>query len=128
MEREEEELDGERGGRSFFVCYRRQYRYHLWFKKHHPTKVVIMPLKECIHNLTHSLLQRGAPKRRRGYGATPNPTKDITTSSSVDRRKIQSDSQRQPFTTSPTATVTGYTSNTSVCYYCLCSPLSTSCF
>ena len=120
MEREEEEV--------FFSCYRRQYRYHLWFKKHHPTKVVIMPLKECIHNLTHSLLQRGAPMRKRGYGATPNQTKDITTSSSVDRRKIRSDSQRQPFTTSPTATVTGYTSNTSVCYYCLCSPLSTSCF
>ncbi|OEU07038.1 hypothetical protein FRACYDRAFT_252509 [Fragilariopsis cylindrus CCMP1102] len=46
-----------------------------------------MQLKECIHNLTHSLLQQGAPMRKRGYGSTPNPTKDITTSSSVDGRK-----------------------------------------
>ena len=65
-----------------------------------------MPLKECIHNLTHSLLQRGAPIRKRGYGSTPNPVKDITTSSSVDGRKVRTDSDRQPFT-SPTATVTG---------------------
>ena len=66
-----------------------------------------MQLKECIHNLTHSLLQRGAPMRKRGYGSTPNPTKDITTSSSsVDGRKVRTDSDRQPFT-SPTATARG---------------------
>ena len=39
--------------------------------------------------------------RKRGYGATPKATKDITTSSSVDGRKVRSDSVRQPFT-SPT--------------------------
>jgi len=59
--------------------------YCYLYKKHHPGQVV-MPLKECIyiHNLTHSLLQRGAPMRKRGYGLSPSPTKDITTSSSVD--------------------------------------------
>ena len=65
-----------------------------------------MQLKECIHNLTHSLLQQGAPMRKRGYGSTPNPTKDTTTSSSVDGRKVRTDSDWQPFTP-PTAPVTG---------------------
>ncbi|OEU06358.1 hypothetical protein FRACYDRAFT_254789 [Fragilariopsis cylindrus CCMP1102] len=58
--------------------------------KHHPGQVV-MPLKECIHNLTHSLLQRGTPLRKRGYGGYPKATKDVTTSSSVDGRKVGSD-------------------------------------
>ena len=51
------------------------YRY--LFKKHHPGQVV-MPLKECIHNLIHSLLQQGTPMRKRGYGVSPKATKDIT--------------------------------------------------
>ena len=80
------------------------YRIYCYlFKKHHPGQVA-MPLKECIHNLTHSLLQQGAPLRKRGYGVSLKATKDITTSSSVDGRKVRSDSVRQPFT-SPTATV-----------------------
>ena len=83
------------------------YKIHCYlFKKHHTTKVV-MPLNECIHNLTHLLLQRGAPMRMRGYGSTPNLVKDTTTSSSVDGRKIQSDSQRDNHLPPPTATVTG---------------------
>ena len=47
------------------------------FKKYHPGQVVI-PLKECIHNLTHSLLQQGAPMRKIGCGVSPKATKDIT--------------------------------------------------
>jgi hypothetical protein len=44
------------------------------YKKHHPNQVV-MPMKDGIHNLTHSLLQRGNPMRKRGYGAPPSATK-----------------------------------------------------
>jgi hypothetical protein len=65
------------------------------YKKYHPERPVIMPLNKCIHNLTHSLLQRGDPMRKRGTGAPPNPTKDITTSSSVDGRKVRKDSKQQ---------------------------------
>ena len=73
------------------------YRIYCYlFKKHHPGQVA-MPLKECIHNLTHLLLQQGAPLRKRGYGVSSKATKDITTSSSVDRRKVRSDSDRQPY-------------------------------
>ena len=47
--------------RYFNMNINNAYKIHCYlFKKHHPTKVV-MPLKECIHNLTHSLLQRGDP-------------------------------------------------------------------
>ncbi|OEU11447.1 hypothetical protein FRACYDRAFT_245186 [Fragilariopsis cylindrus CCMP1102] len=92
--------------RYFNMNINNAYKIHCYlFKKHHPTKVV-MPLKECIHNLTHSLLQRGDTMRKRGSGAPPKATKDISTSSSVDGRKVRSDSVRQPFT-SPTTTVTG---------------------
>ena len=46
--------------------------------------------------------------RKRGYGSTPNPTKDTTTSSSVDGRKVRTDSDQQPFTSpTPTATARG---------------------
>jgi hypothetical protein len=37
-----------------------------------------MPLRLCINNLTHSLLQQGLDMRQRGYGAPPSATKDIT--------------------------------------------------
>jgi hypothetical protein len=36
--------------------------YCYLYRKHHPDEVV-MPLKDCIHNLTHSLLQRGDEMR-----------------------------------------------------------------
>jgi hypothetical protein len=58
-----------------------------------------MPLRECINNLTHYLLQQGLDMRRRGYGAPPSATKDVTTSSSGEGRSIRSDSNRQPFET-----------------------------
>jgi hypothetical protein len=61
------------------------------YKKYHPTQVV-MPLKERIHNLTHSLLQRGDDMRLRRCGPPPSATKDITTSSSQEGRKVRTDS------------------------------------
>jgi hypothetical protein len=64
------------------------------YKKYHPTQVV-MPLKEGIHNLTHSLLQRGDDMRLRKCGPPPSATKDIATSSSQEGRKVQTDSVQQ---------------------------------
>jgi hypothetical protein len=64
------------------------------YKKYRPTQVV-MPLKEGIHNLTHSLLQRGDDMRLRKCGPPPRATKDITTSSSQEGRKVRTDSVRQ---------------------------------
>ena len=59
-----------------------------------------MPLKECIHNWTRSLLQQGEEVRQRGVGSPPSAVKDITTSVCSDGRKVRSDAHRQPF--SPT--------------------------
>ena len=42
-----------------------------------------MPLKQCIHNLTHSLLQQGDFMRRRGVGSPPSAVTDIRTYQSV---------------------------------------------
>jgi hypothetical protein len=78
-----------------------------FYKKHHPERPVIMLLKDCIHNLTHSLLQRGDPMRKRGTGIPPNATKDTTTSSSVDGRTIRKDSKQQNFPSPPPARGTG---------------------
>jgi hypothetical protein len=66
-----------------------------------------MPLRECINNLTHSLLQQGLDMRQRGYGAPTSATKVITTSSSGEGRSIRSDSDRQPFETHPGPYATG---------------------
>ena len=73
--------------------------YVALFTEHHPNSIP-MPLKECIHNLAHSLLQQGDDVRRRGVGASPSAVKDITTSVCSDGRKVRSDAHRQPF--SPT--------------------------
>jgi hypothetical protein len=62
-----------------------------------------MPLKECIHNLTHSLLQRGDQMRKVGYGRSPSATKNITSSSSPDGRTVRKDSVRQPYIPDPLA-------------------------
>jgi hypothetical protein len=69
-------------------------------KKHHPDRKP-MSLRECINNLTRSLLQQGLDMRQRGYGAPPSATKDISTSSSGEGRSIRSDSNRPPFETPP---------------------------
>jgi hypothetical protein len=61
------------------------------YEKYHPGQVV-MPIKEAVHNLTHSFLQRGEPMRQRGYGAPPSATKDITTSSSSEGKQVRRDS------------------------------------
>jgi hypothetical protein len=66
------------------------------YKKYNPGQVV-MPIKEAVHNLTHSFLQRGDQMRQRGYGASPSARKDITTSSSNEGKQVCKDSVRQPF-------------------------------
>jgi hypothetical protein len=68
--------------------------------KHHLGRAP-MPLRECINDLTHSLLQQGLNMRQREYGAPPSARKDITTSSSGEGRSIRSDLNRQPFETPP---------------------------
>jgi hypothetical protein len=45
--------------------------------------------------------------RKRGYGAPPSATKDISTSSSPDGRAVRKDSGRQPFNSPPSAQGTG---------------------
>jgi hypothetical protein len=77
------------------------YKKHL-YKKHHGGRKP-MELKPCINNLTHSLLQEGEEMRQRGYGAPPGATKDISSTSSGEGRRIRSDSSRPAFS-SPAAT------------------------
>jgi hypothetical protein len=69
--------------------------YCVLHKKRHPDRK-LMPLRECINNLTQSLLQQGLGMRLRGYGAPPSATKDVSTSSSCEGRSIRSDSNRPP--------------------------------
>jgi hypothetical protein len=76
------------------------------YKKYHRGQVV-MPIKEAVHNLTHSFLQRGDPMRQRGYGASPSATEDITTSSSNEGKQVRRDSVRQPFIPEAVAHGTG---------------------
>ena len=61
-----------------------------------------MEMKDCINNLTHSLLQQGDEIRQRSYGFPPLPTKDLATTSSGDGRATRADARNQPFM-SPTA-------------------------
>jgi hypothetical protein len=56
-----------------------------------------MELKDCINNVTHSLLQEGEDIRQRSYSAPPSVTKDLTSTSSGDGRAIRSDAKNQPF-------------------------------
>jgi hypothetical protein len=66
------------------------------YKKYHPANVV-MEVKDCIHNLTHSLLQRGDEMRKRKCGPPPGASKDISTSSSTEGKKVRTDSIQQIF-------------------------------
>ena len=68
-----------------------------------------MEMKDCINNLTHSLLQQGDEIRQRSYGAPPLPTKDLTTTSSGDGRATRADARNQPFTSPTPANGTGGT-------------------
>jgi hypothetical protein len=54
------------------------------YNKYHPGRKP-MELKDCINNVTHSLLQEGEDIRQRSYGAPPSVTKDLTSSTSTER-------------------------------------------
>jgi hypothetical protein len=73
------------------------YKYYtVLYNMCHPGQIP-MPILNCIHNLTHSNLQRGEDIRQRGPGVPPSATKDITSTTSGDGRKVRSDSARQGF-------------------------------
>jgi hypothetical protein len=75
--------------------------YCALYNKYHPGRTP-MEMKDCINNLTRSLLQQSDEMRQRGYGAAPSATKDLTSTTSGDGWSIQADAKNQPFT-SPTA-------------------------
>jgi hypothetical protein len=79
--------------------------YCCLYEKHHPGRDP-MSLRECINNLTHSLLQQGPSmrerERERGVGAPPSATKNLYSTCSGEGRKVRIDSNRPAFT-SPTA-------------------------
>jgi hypothetical protein len=56
--------------------YNAKKLFYYLYKKYHPDPVV-MPIKEGIHNLTHSLLQRGDDMRQRKCGPPLSATKGI---------------------------------------------------
>ena len=60
-----------------------------------------MEMKDCINNLTHSLLQQGDEIRQRSYGVSPSATKDLTSTTSTDGRKKRADAKDQPFSPAP---------------------------
>jgi hypothetical protein len=57
-----------------------------------------MELKDCINNLTHSLLQQGDDMRQRLPGCPPSACKDLTSTVSGDGRSTRADAKNQPFT------------------------------
>jgi hypothetical protein len=61
--------------------------YCCLYKKHHPGREE-MKLKDCINNLTHSLLQQGDDIRQKAVGAPPSAIKNLETSSSGDGRRV----------------------------------------
>jgi hypothetical protein len=67
------------------------------YKKHHPERKP-MELKDCINNLTHSLLQQGDDMRQRLPGCPPSASKDLTSTVSGDGRATRADAKNQPFT------------------------------
>jgi hypothetical protein len=78
------------------------------YTKYHPGKDP-MELKDCINNVTHSLLQEGDDIRQRSYDAPPSLTKDLISSTSSDGRAIGSDAKNQPFTSPTPANGSGAT-------------------
>jgi hypothetical protein len=78
------------------------------YKKHHPERDP-MALRDCINNLTHSLLQQGDGMRQRQPGPPPSVSKDLTSSTSGDGQATRSDAKNQPFTPVPGAHGTGGT-------------------
>jgi hypothetical protein len=61
--------------------------YFCLYNKHHPGRDP-MKMRDCINNLTHSLLQQGPSMREKGVGAPPRATKNLEMSSSGDGRKV----------------------------------------
>jgi hypothetical protein len=57
--------------------------YCALYNKYHPGRTP-MEMKDCINNLTHSLLQQSDEMRQRGYGAAPSATEDLTSTTSGD--------------------------------------------
>jgi hypothetical protein len=66
-----------------------------------------MELKDCINNLTHSLLQQGEGMRQRQPGCPPSASKDLTFSTSGCEQATRSDAKNQPFLSTPGAHGTG---------------------
>jgi hypothetical protein len=80
--------------------------YYYLYKKHHPGRKA-MELKDCINNLTHSLLQQGDDMRQRLPGCPPSATKDLTSTVSGDGRATRADANNQPFASPPPSHGTG---------------------
>ena len=74
--------------------------YVCLYKKNHPGREP-MELRDCITNLTHSLLQQGPEMRQRGTGAPPSATKNLESTSSGEGRSVRSDAFNQPFQSPP---------------------------
>jgi hypothetical protein len=85
--------------------------YCCLYKMYHPGRDP-MKLKDCINNLTHSLLQQGPTMRQRGVGAPPSATKNLETSCSGEGRSIRSNAKQQPCASSTAGTVLCATYNT----------------
>jgi hypothetical protein len=83
-------------------------KYCVLYTIHHPGRAP-MEMKDCINNLTHSLLQQGEDIRQRSYGATPSATKDLTSTTSGDGRATRADAKNQPFMSPTSAHGTGAT-------------------
>ncbi|MGK3754794.1 MAG: hypothetical protein ACI8RD_007103 [Bacillariaceae sp.] len=67
------------------------------YKKYHPGRDP-MELKDCLNNLTRSLLQQGGDMRQRGPGIPPSATKNLTSTTSSDGQSTRADAKNQPFT------------------------------
>jgi hypothetical protein len=80
--------------------------YCCLYREHHSGRDP-MELRDCITNLTHSLLQQGPKMRQRGTRAPPSATKNLETTSSGEGRSVRSDKFTQPFETPPGAHGTG---------------------
>lgn len=73
-----------------------------------------MPLEECIHSLTQSLiLQQGDDLGQRRYSASPSAPKNIKVSTCTEGRKVYKGGIQQPFSPPLVANGIGtvYTSN-----------------
>ena len=89
------------------------YKVYVCLHKKYHRRRKPMEIRDCINNLTHSLLQQGLEIRQRGVGAPPSATKNLDSTTSGDGRSVRSDSSRQPFA-SPSGSVQTGTPQTPV--------------